>query len=274
MANDQAPPDDGDDLFNFDDLIRDSASPAAPHAAAAPVAPVSTAAGTPAPATASAPSGSSAQAAPAPVTPPNAAPQEKPAAPAVAKPVARVTTAAAQAQVAAVKAVVAKPPETAPTREVPVPRPRSNRWTLIAFAAATAVNLALVGVVWKSMSGVGDALRNVGENVARAQDGGEPRASAWSQITLEAPKADEGELALETAAAEIERGEYERARVRLYSLLSVLDRFDVDLRPNLAARAQVLAADSYRVQADAAEREMLEVSSRAGFVATPSEEHR
>lgn len=274
MANDQAPPDDGDDLFNFDDLMRDSAKPAAAQTPAAPATPVASG-GTAAQAPAQpAPSASNPNHAPNHPAPPSVAPQDKPAAPAVAKPVARTTTAAAQAQVAAVKAVVAKTPEPAPAREVPASRPRSNRWTLVAFAVATAVNLALVGVVWNSMSGVGDALRDVGENVARAQDGGEPRSSAWSQITLDAPKADEGELALETAAAEIERGEYERARARLYSLLSVLDRFDVDLRPNLAARAQVLAADSYRVQADAAEREILESSSRAGFVTPPSEEHR
>ena len=148
---------------------------------------------------------------------------------------------------------------------------RPGAWTLAALLVAAAIQLAFVGIVWRSMSGVGDALREVGDRVAHANELTAAEGQAWQDLSAQAPAPDEGEVALTEAAEEIRQGEYERARARLYSLLSVIDHFDASQRANLASRAQVLAADAFREQADALERALSKAPETSGFIDLPLE---
>ncbi len=178
-----------------------------------------------------------------------------------------------------VTAKTASAPISDAAAQIPTASRGKQRPPILTFAAlllATLVNVALVGIVWRSMSSMDSALKEVGERAGRVEEYTQPappaQRSAWQDLSELAPKSDEGELALATAAEEIARGEYENARARLYSVLSVIDRFDAKLRSNLASRAQVLAADSYREQADRVEREAGAVAA-PGFVAESKEKH-
>lgn len=262
-----------DDLFNFDGLSLGAKTGAAASAvAAAPAAPIA-----PAAAHASTPLAHVASTAPAAALPTASSP--------VARPLpaqAAGTQGQAAAQLPLVMPVTAKP-ASAPSFEAAA-QPQSSsrakqRPSILTFAAlvlATLVNVALVGIVWRSMSSMDSALKEVGARAGQIDEPSEPApltpSSAWKDLSLLAPKSDEGELALATAAEEIARGEYESARARLYSVLSVIDRFDAKVRSNLASRAQVLAADSFREQADRVEREAAAVAA-PGFVDGPKEKH-
>ncbi len=168
-------------------------------------------------------------------------------------------------------AVVQEKPKLAAASPRAAQRP--SPLTLVAVLVACLLNLALIGVVWRSMSGVGNALREVGDRVAHATEiaavATPQQPSAWKGNSILAPASDEAELALEMARAEIQNGEFERARARIYSLLSVIDRFEARLRGSIAARAQVLAADSYREQANALEHPSH--AGTAGFIRASTE---
>ena len=75
---------------------------------------------------------------------------------------------------------------------------RANGATLALLAVAALINLLLVGVVWSSMAGLGDVVREVGERAALAQSEREPQAEqgppAWTPTAT--PEQSEGELAL------------------------------------------------------------------------------
>ena len=247
-------PNEEDDLFNFDDLFR-GPSNAEPATGA-----------TPAPA--------------ATVTAPRAP------ASAVKPPVASATPAAANTpgQLPLVRPVTQRPQSaTAPLAAAlpaglaPESR-RSGALSLAAIVLATLVNLALVGVVWRSMSGMGSALREVGDQVARASESSAQPANdpelERQQVRDAEPQASEGEQALEAAARDLSLGDFERCRVRLHSLLCVIDRFDAKLRSRLTSRAQVMIADSYREQADRIERESATLSGESGFISVPKEPKR
>jgi hypothetical protein len=245
-------PNEEDDLFNFDDLFR-SPSKSEPATVAAPAA---SATATRAPA--AVPKPLVASAAPAPANTPGQLPLVRPVTP---KP-----QSAPVPQTEARTAMLEREPR------------RASALTFATLGLATLVNLALVGVVWRSMSGMGNALREVGDQVARASElSAEPAREPgheWQAIMDAAPKSGEGEQALEAAAHDLAIGDFERCRVRLYSLLTVVDRFDVKLRSGLTSRAQVMIADSYREQADRVERESATHVGESGFLSVPGESQR
>ncbi len=267
MATDNPPINEDDDLFNFDEMNRGSsrAAVASTPLAAAPASSIGAAVAPVVVATAPQPNATServiATASAAPL------PQPAPAIPSRAPP----------GQLPLVKPVVVKAaePKVAASRPAPakasVVRQRPAALTLALLAGALLVNVVLVCVVWRSMTGLDAALRQVGESVAHANDSTATNAakqpSGWQDLEIKSPNSKEGEVTLAAAAEEVRRGEFERARARLYSLLSVIDRFDAAARPNLAARAQVLAADAYREQADALEHKS--IASQA----EPAEKH-
>lgn len=305
MAGDDSQLDENEDLFNFDAL--DQATPgsgpgsAKAQAAPAPAPPAADKAmsrghgASARPVDQEAPKAKSAAGA----APSRSAPQKPvddhgpiPATPRSARAAARANRGAAPVEVARPGAVeLAEGPRTRAAESGERVRDTASRasntkhrpraLSQILLACAVLGNLALVGVVWRSMKDMSAALvrdeapatRSTGHDeehlvappkhaspdapVRRAPEI-EPIGSAEPHGT--APDPQEGELALETAAEEIRLGEFERARARLYSLLSVLDRFAPTERSGLASRAQVLVADSYRAQADALERQV------AGFV--------
>lgn len=279
MSTEQTKHSEEDDLFNFDELDFGARAPgtAAPATAPAPTpaAPipakptVAAAATKPIPSTATLPAATNvAPALPVPREIPRPTPAVASNAPAALPLVPAVSNLFTPAPVAASNTATASAP-----RE----RKRPASFTFLALCIVTLINLALVAIVWRSMSGMDKALENVGKQTAQlpgpevAHSPAKP--SAWQDLTIEAPRSDEGELALTTAREEIRRGDYERARARLYSLLSVIDRFEVKLRPNLAARAQVMAADSFREQADAIERAAAS-GEAPGFVNEGKEKHQ
>ena len=303
MAGDDSQLDENEDLFNFDalDQATPGSGPGSAKAEAAPAPAASDKAGSRAHGASAragdhdAPKAKSAASA----APSRSAPQKPvddhgpiPATPSSARAAARANRGAAPVEVARPGAVeLAEGPRTRAAESGERVRDAASRasntkhrpraLSQILLACALLGNLALVGVVWRSMKDMSAALvrdeepatRSTGHDedhlgappkhasqgapVSRAPEI-EPIGFAEPQGT--APDPQEGELALETAAEEIRLGEFERARARLYSLLSVLDRFAPTERSGLASRAQVLVADSYRAQADELERQV------AGFV--------
>ena len=266
MATDDLPLNEDDDLFNFDDMKPDSAQ--APIEASKPEGNVAVSIeAKPVATNQAAASKSSAEPARTTPAPAPAIPSREPA-----------------AQLPLVKPVVFKQTEerVAPSIAEPptakVGRQRLSVLTLLLLVLASLVNIVLIGIVWRSMSGMDKALNEVALRVAHANDSNAGDATkkkaAWQSLVVEAPNSDEGELTLAAAAQEIRHGEYERSRVRVYSLLSVIDRFDAKVRPNLEARAQVLAADSFREQAEAVERESASPAGARGVLDEATEQHR
>ncbi|HUR28975.1 MAG TPA: hypothetical protein VM509_12370 [Planctomycetota bacterium] len=210
-----------------------------------------------------------------------------PSAPVAAKPaVLQEAPSVAPTQLPPAQPLVEHVAVTRPAPPAPVVEPRpparterkNNLPTRALLALAILVNVALVGVVSNSMSGMRSALQEVGEIARRSNaegaHGKSGEKAAWQELDLEKSASAEAETALTTAALEIRRGEYERARARLYSLLSVIDRFPPSARSNLAARAQVLAADAYREQADAVERQLTTAEPLGQFLEAAPEEKR
>jgi hypothetical protein len=231
-------PDEADDLFNFDDLFRGSSQPESVGAGASTSAPLS-------------------------------APRPTPTSPAP-------SSAAAPGQLPLVKAVAPKPAAPAPAPSAnPAALPRRfGAPTVALLLIATLANLALVGVVWRSMSGMGSALSAAVDKVANANESPPataPRAvEAWEYLNIKVPTSNESKQALDAAAKDLSQGDFERARARLYSLLAVVDRFDVSLRAGVTSRAQVMLADSFREQADRIEAQGAARPAQSGFL-TPSE---
>ncbi|HTF87802.1 MAG TPA: hypothetical protein VK843_05290 [Planctomycetota bacterium] len=287
MATENPPINEEDDLFNFDDMNRGSSkaevvsapAPArAPVAAAAAVEVKPVAAPVAAPVKASADHGHVAPAhSPAPAASAAPSPVHAPA------PVP-VAPKAPAGQLPLVKPVTVKVAEPLPARPAPVSiaAPRSKRpglLTLGLIALALMVNVGLVGIVWRSMSSADDVPHNLPEHLPLAADpippslphvappvATKPPSPAWENLDIKAPVLGEADVALAAATEEIRRGEYENARSRLFSLLSVLDRFEASTRPNIAARAQLLAADAYREQADALEHRQAADVAASGFL--------
>ena len=261
MSTDSKQPSEDDDLFNFDDLFR-APSTGEPAVVTAPAVAQTVFAPAPAARTPVATAKPTATVKPAAATQPTPTNAQLPVVKAVAPKVAEAPT-------AKLAAPLAMPPSE--TR-------RASPLTLVAVGMAMLVNLALIGIVWRSMSGMDAALREVGDHVARAS---EPAAheqivkpQTWQALVIEAPTDGEAERALESAAADVRLGEFELARTRLYSLLSVIDRFDVKLRASLTSRAQVLIADTYREQADRVEHETAADAAQSGFMKLSQEPHK
>ena len=275
MATEDPSINEDDDLFNFDGLSRSTSEIATSATAATATAAKSahaTAPKVPAPAL------------PTPVATKATSERSTAALPAAAAPAApAVLTSTTPGQLPLVKPVVAKavePRSAAPAAPLAPVRASGKRPAALTFGLlgiAMLLNIALVGVVWHSMSGA-DAQKNPEALPVVHQSVPAPIAvvtkpPAFQNLDIHVPQPSEGELALAAATDEIKRGEYERARARMYSLLSVIDRFKIAERPNLAARAQVLAADAYREQADAVERQTISVHEAPGFVSELAGKH-
>jgi ribonuclease E len=126
---------------------------------------------------------------------------------------------------------------------------------LAVLLALVAVNLGLAALVVRAMSAVQSTVVDVGQQVAGAR--AEPPPAAVATEPVLAPQADtrpEGPAALERAQAQLEAGAYERCRQTLYALLAVIDRVPAEVRGDVEARARFLLADSWRMEADALAR--------------------
>lgn len=142
---------------------------------------------------------------------------------------------------------------------------RGSPVLLAALALFALGNLALIGLVWKSMSTFQASLEarpsvatdsHGNSNTGSGAPSGDPHAGASSTADAPRPPAQlepkpEGEETLANARQAIDRGDFEGARRMLYGLLAVADRWEPARRADLEARATIAIADSYRLQADA-----------------------
>lgn len=122
-------------------------------------------------------------------------------------------------------------------------------------------NLALVGVAWRSLDTMGTAIGEVGSRLGEqplvraaaqppAAGAGAPAVDAWRPVEVD--DEPEGRQTLELARGDMEQAAFGRARRRLYSLLCVLDRLEPAERADIEARARLLVADCWRLEAERA----------------------
>jgi hypothetical protein len=222
------------DLFDFDELLRDAehfAQPASPQAAPQP------------------------QAAPPPALPVVASTV------ATHRPPRRPPPVAPRPVVVAAPEPVAANAVTAPQASVPA-QFRVTRGLALTLCGAAALNLAVLALVFQAL---GTVRGMVSETDGRASSASveqvaEPRAPLRTASAENAPPA-EGETALARAAELLESGEQQRAREALYALLAVSDRLPAASRADVEARARILIADAWRLEADALERELLALAA-------------
>jgi hypothetical protein len=223
------------DLFDFDELLRDAelfgapntaravapqpAPPAALPAAALPVAAASTT--TPAQATHRPPR-----------RPPPVAPRPAPVAVAEVEPASMPVA-----------------PVTAQHQPTQI---RVSRGLALTLCGVAALNLMLLALVFQALGTVRGMARDAGarnpENRA-AEHELAPEPAATSGAAVAPP--EEGLAALERAAELSANGEHQRARESLYALLAVADRLPAESRLGVGARARLLIADAWRLEADA-----------------------
>ena len=136
------------------------------------------------------------------------------------------------------------------------------------LAAVAAINLALVFVAWSSIRSVENTILDLGHEVVDTSRSlrqgalGEVSAQEATDATIFGAL-PEGYRTLELARQRIDRGEFARARRTLFGLLAIIDRIEPPARGDVEARAQILIADSYRVEAAQAERAPSESSEGA-----------
>lgn len=126
--------------------------------------------------------------------------------------------------------------------------------TLIGIAVLAAVNLALIGVTWKSNKNLRQEVQQVaGDFMRQAEDFNEKTDSQINRIKMvSGPIVSDDPGQQQTFAnvlEDFERGDYPLARRRLYSLLSIIDRLEPDARKDVESRARFFLADSLRLQA-------------------------
>ncbi len=126
--------------------------------------------------------------------------------------------------------------------------------TLIGIAVLAAVNLALIGVTWKSNKNLRQEVQQVaGDFMRQAEDFNEKTDSQINRIKMvSGPIVSDDPGQQQTFAnvlQDFERGDYPLARRRLYSLLSIIDRLEPDTRKDVESRARFFLADSLRLQA-------------------------
>ncbi len=132
------------------------------------------------------------------------------------------------------------------------PRSRSyGRWTWVALAGAIGINLALVGLCWKSLRAVQGAVVDIGHHVMARNSVEVPtqptqtRSEGWEVSSPRSADADP----LERAQEEMEQGQFAPARRRLYALLAICDRLERAERADFEVKARFLIAESWRKQA-------------------------
>jgi hypothetical protein len=237
MINDE-PLDLDEDLFDFDELLRDAelyAKSGAPPSELAPE---------PAPPPPALPAPAAEATHRPPRRPPPVAPRPAPV------PVA----APARVEVA----------ELADTQTHVPQQFRLGRGLALTLCGAAAINLAVLALVFQALGTVRGMVSEVGKTAPSAESGAQPHGSALGLGRVgeseSAPPA-EGESALARAAELLANGEHQRAREALYALLAVSDRLPADSRAGVEARARILVADAWRLEADALERESVALAA-------------
>ena len=154
-------------------------------------------------------------------------------------------------------AFAAAPAMAAPAAPAPNPLQRlALSPALIAvLLVLMALNLGLVALVVRGMSAVQTTVVDVGQQVASAR-AGTPAPIAVPELphALATDARPEGPAALERAQAQLAAGAFERGRQTLFALLAVIDRVPAEVRGDIEARARFLLADSWRLEADALAR--------------------
>lgn len=156
-----------------------------------------------------------------------------------------------------------------PAREVqpivvaaPVAAPAlSKAWVrggLAVLAAVILVNVLSLAVSWEKNREINAALKQLEGQLARST--GDLRQELFHQSSLLSTNklpvaaANVGEtVSLDQALIDISNGEYQDARARLYSLLSIVDRLDPAVGPIIEADATYLLAETWRLEAELAE---------------------
>jgi hypothetical protein len=192
-------------------------------------------------------------------TPPPLAPPSAPSA-APAQPIQPVATTRTSAP-----AVAAGAPQ--PTAALPAPATSTvlQRITLSPGLIAVLVlfallNLGLVAVVVRAFTSVQSTVVDVGHQVVQSSEAVREEASALvsdhrqSALPVVSDR-PEGLTAIERARAQFELGAWESGRQTLFALLAVIDRVPSEVRGNVEARARFLLADSWRLEAEALERQ-------------------
>lgn len=126
--------------------------------------------------------------------------------------------------------------------------------TLAGIAVLAAINLALIGVTWKSNKNLRQEVQEVAVDFLRqAEVFNNKTDSQIDRIQMAAgPIVSDDPGQQQTFAnvlQDFERGDYPLARRRLYSLLSILDRLEPTNRKDVESRARFFLADSLRLQA-------------------------
>ncbi len=135
------------------------------------------------------------------------------------------------------------------------PPTRSVKVALGMVVAASIINLAFFGVVWKSDSGVGETLQSIESRfLNRVIDIEQSllstaEAQAMSIQPYVAPETGPHSGVIH-ARKLISSGDYPEARRRCYSILAILDRFGDAEREEIEAQCTFLLADSYRREAE------------------------
>jgi hypothetical protein len=173
---------------------------------------------------------------------------------------------------------------TAPPMEVPQAQPPAAAWgapperltlpRLIAVIVSIGflLYLPLAYITWHSVGTLEESTRQIGDRLALTADellrsrtpvpGREPSPAIQGT--------SEGEEALVRAQKQIDRGDFEGARQRIYALLAVVDRVPVESRADIEARASFLLAETFRAQAEGSESP---VSPRGDDEPRDGEEH-
>ena len=245
MASDEELLDLDEDLFDFDELLRDAQlfdEPEALHEPEAQPAQARAGESPPAPLPVRAQAQTS-------FTPPKRPPPLAPPTPprTVAPATARAT----------------REPASQPVAAAPVGRRFAlSRGLALALGLAVALNLVLVLFVARALQSVQGMVNEVGgrmiSTTETVRDATADIARTFGESTapIVSPRG-EGLTALERARGLVAQGEYQRARETLYALLAVADRLEAASRNDVEAQARFLIADSWRLEANAFERDGL-----------------
>lgn len=166
-----------------------------------------------------------------------------------------------RAQVAA--RVVARHAATQPAATRPDGAPprggigvRTAAWILVTI---TSLNVLVALVALRSDRDLRHTIDGMGEEFARsaselvegalrAARPGQPSVAERGELPNAPPNPD-NHPTFELAQAEMQRGEYARARQRVYALLAIVDRLDPQVREDVEARANYLIARTLHLEA-------------------------
>jgi len=132
---------------------------------------------------------------------------------------------------------------------------------LIALAVLGLANLSLVGLTWKSLDTTRELVASAGRPRV-SEPSSLPSAASRPRDSIDFPKATlggpdpEGRAALEAAERSLAAGELLTARRSAYALLAVIDHIPRAEREDVEARASFLVAETYRLQARRADQEV------------------